>query len=380
MHFETRDTVVPFMYIFAEPVTEEQMKDIQDSGAEKLEEFEKSILGTRRNTPPSDDWASMQTKLESQLETDEMEPEDDMVLSTHVIEQSKPMPHYNICGTLTAGPLASSEVAPPFADSTNITEEDGAGARSESRTQALDLQKDLSQQETPSPQAAIEVEHSKPEEQEIQAQAATRQSSEGGEGMPTSKPEGDEPENGKGTESAPTKEGEETENGPQSKRLLAMTLSIRNKVNGGYVTRPEALKPNDKWELEYSLAEITDSAKAWRLYPACLRRRELHMRNEVRVTEESDYFRATIRRLVNRGKEWRRQQDMIDKAKGQVVFQSMKPTFSSGDKGWQRDSQDKNAEGPEDTVERVEDYLDWLYTDGSDVKQSQHPDTETETI
>ena len=44
-HFETRNTMTPFMYIFAEPVGEEGIAAIQDSKKEEIAEIEKRILG-----------------------------------------------------------------------------------------------------------------------------------------------------------------------------------------------------------------------------------------------------------------------------------------------------------------------------------------------
>jgi hypothetical protein len=44
-HFETRNTMMPFMYIFAEPVDEEDIRAIQDSKKNEIAEIEKRILG-----------------------------------------------------------------------------------------------------------------------------------------------------------------------------------------------------------------------------------------------------------------------------------------------------------------------------------------------
>ncbi|PGG99557.1 hypothetical protein AJ79_08494 [Helicocarpus griseus UAMH5409] len=43
-HFETRETVQPSMYIFAEPVTDEEINEIQNRNKEEIEVFQKKLL------------------------------------------------------------------------------------------------------------------------------------------------------------------------------------------------------------------------------------------------------------------------------------------------------------------------------------------------
>ncbi|KAJ5921502.1 mitochondrial translation protein [Penicillium verhagenii] len=43
-HFETRDAITPFMYVFAEPVTPEEIKDIQSSNAAEVEAYQQRLL------------------------------------------------------------------------------------------------------------------------------------------------------------------------------------------------------------------------------------------------------------------------------------------------------------------------------------------------
>lgn len=67
-HFETRNTVTPLMYIFAEPVDEEEIRKIQESKKDEIAEIEKRIFGmagTQTASLESDD----DTKSESSLPT-----------------------------------------------------------------------------------------------------------------------------------------------------------------------------------------------------------------------------------------------------------------------------------------------------------------------
>ncbi|KAJ5986758.1 mitochondrial translation protein [Penicillium sp. IBT 35674x] len=43
-HFETRDAVTPFMYVFAEPVTQEQIKEIQTKNAAEIDAYQERLL------------------------------------------------------------------------------------------------------------------------------------------------------------------------------------------------------------------------------------------------------------------------------------------------------------------------------------------------
>jgi hypothetical protein len=70
-HFETRNTVTPVMYIFAEPVGEEDIRAIQDSKKDEIAEIEKRIFGM----------AGTETvRPESEVETD---AETSAVTSSH---------------------------------------------------------------------------------------------------------------------------------------------------------------------------------------------------------------------------------------------------------------------------------------------------------
>ncbi|KAF6845122.1 hypothetical protein CMUS01_00365 [Colletotrichum musicola] len=93
LHFETRPTDPPFMYIFAEPVTEEKMEEIQNSNAEAVAQYEKELLGLNTQAFDTEDaevdeedasldvaedkewetqafWEDMQSKVEEAMEDD----------------------------------------------------------------------------------------------------------------------------------------------------------------------------------------------------------------------------------------------------------------------------------------------------------------------
>ncbi|KGQ07240.1 mRNA degradation protein [Beauveria bassiana D1-5] len=57
-----------------------------------------------------------------------------------------------------------------------------------------------------------------------------------------------------------------------SKELLGLYLTIRNKVDGKFVPRPERLGPNSEWEVQYAVREMSDD-RAQRLYKQIKTRR-----------------------------------------------------------------------------------------------------------
>jgi len=137
--------------------------------------------------------------------------------------------------------------------------------------------------------------------------------------------------------------------------LLGMTLTIRNKVNGEYVTRPESLSHEDKWEVEYSLREIEGSSAAWSLYNACQTRRKSKFAPEEDDQRTFDWYRQHLMKLTNSGRRWRSKQDELDEKKGMVVFESLKRYD-------QEVSQPASSTAEENEVEDVDSYLSWLYS------------------
>ncbi|OQD86263.1 hypothetical protein PENANT_c008G02411 [Penicillium antarcticum] len=77
-HFETREAVNPFMYIFAQPVTDEQIHAIQTKNSAEIEALQNKLLGLEklvdRVTEPGETQEIRATKAEAQEVTDEYDP------------------------------------------------------------------------------------------------------------------------------------------------------------------------------------------------------------------------------------------------------------------------------------------------------------------
>ena len=119
------------------------------------------------------------------------------------------------------------------------------------------------------------------------------------------------------------------------KPLLAMTLTIRNKVNGRYVLRPgnlsrQDLLPStvgttpskaDTWSIEYSLGTVNDASRSWTLYRACQLRRKKRLGIVNREEEGGDNWKGNLymvklRELAKQGRRYRRALDKQDEESG----------------------------------------------------------------
>lgn len=128
-------------------------------------------------------------------------------------------------------------------------------------------------------------------------------------------------------ENAALKDAENTPNDAEESAptIMAMYLTTRNKVNGESVQRPASLKPEDEWELEYSLAEIESHEKAQSLYSACKQRRNMTYNRDKDADDKNKWansFREEIRRYTMKGKEYRAKLNAEQSGAHKVVYES----------------------------------------------------------
>lgn len=87
--------------------------------------------------------------------------------------------------------------------------------------------------------------------------------------------------------------------------LFGMVLTIKNKVNNEYVTRPENLKKSDNWTVEYNVEEIKGK-RAQTIYSQCLtRRRKILEDAGDRDSEWYSMFRGQLRKRTSSGRKYR---------------------------------------------------------------------------
>jgi hypothetical protein len=223
-HFETRNTMTPVMYIFAEPVGEEDIRAIQDSKKDEIAQMEKRIFGMAGTQAASP---------ESEVENGSK------------ISAAPSLPF-----------LSSSATNPDVSFLDSIGES---------------LERSLKSS------AASAVDDTNPDSV--------------------------------------------SETASDTKEVLGMVLTIRNKVNGQVVLRPSDLQASDKWTVDYTLTDMSRPGRAWELYSACKQRRkmELSTSNEEQNTAANYYLRK-IKEITQKGAKWRKEQDELDRGKEAVVL------------------------------------------------------------
>jgi hypothetical protein len=162
-----------------------------------------------------------------------------------------------------------------------------------------------------------------PNDPDVQAAWKNIQSRVDEELVEEGEPQGSSADEGVGSiEAQPgDEEDAEDEGGP----LMGWTLTVRNRVNGAYVDRPEKLTPDDEWTIEYYLKEMEEET-VWKAYKALQKRREtLIGKSKEEQAAELQSYRNLIHRYSRAGRVWRQKQDEIDAQSGQTVYRPIGP-------------------------------------------------------
>ncbi|KLJ11710.1 hypothetical protein EMPG_13132 [Blastomyces silverae] len=206
-HFETRETQSPCMYVFAEPVTEEQIETIQNRNKAEIEAVQRKLLFP-----------------------DELEQKGEDVLDQEG----------------TSLQASSGTITEPGASEPEVAVSDGEAA-ADIRAEPLE---DLA-----------------------------------------------------------------------TKPLFAMSITVNNKVNGRPVERPQFFTSRDKWDVEYTFTTFNNPERAWAIYSACQRRREISLDFGDDETIEDNAFQIQLQKISQEGKAWRRREDRIEQETGTIVLE-----------------------------------------------------------
>lgn len=399
IHFETRDVHTPFMYIFAEPVTEEQVAEIQSHNEVKIQEFERNILGLKRGAGSEKDdaqeddsrWEDIQADVQEAMDKDELSIDESDQNQEAIDEDAEGIgsalarPEVFEQGPLYAGKSlagadydvtaasAGTEVDDGDSEDDDVDgeeeEEDGDGdANEDGEVEDSRLQEGL--EESLEDKADIKANDAGEEErvvggdstgendvaprdthlEEVRndgnlqtegrneddvAGATSGQESEAAEsldGMADTSislganpndvsDEGQEEHEIEADQSFLDSLDQEKAQADtaaktnSSEDILAMTLTLRNQVNGEYVLRPEKMTAADEWSIEYSLVEVSEQRRARALYQACQRRRSKKM-EALSVREDAEvvnYYVQMLRDMSAKGRAWRKEQDRKDR-------------------------------------------------------------------
>lgn len=350
------------MYIFVEPVTEAQVEEIQTRSSEKIKEFERNLLGLHGGVQSSparleddeSDWADIQDSVQEAIVRDELDlvkDEEDRVL---IDTEKEPRDEGDIAASRGS---MSEEVEKEDAKYDAKDREDDVEAVEKRQGGDIDNgQLEDRERGTTERKTDEEEEKSKPKPstgsarghagnatyaEDIGAAEDSQQAriDEMGvapgihqhdghleamraDAIEVSKenvitPTPSLAENIAQEEETPVPATQEKGTAEQGE-LLAMTLTIRNKVNAEYVTRPDILTANDTWTVEYSLSEIKHADQAWDLYRACQKRRMKKLAPD--EDEEISRYIQELREMSQRGAIWRREMDEGDKLRPTTVL------------------------------------------------------------
>ena len=345
------------MYIFAEPVDDADMAAIQSANAATVEGFEKRVLGQEQAHLNEDDrneesrWEDMEASVQDAMDQDELGFDQGSEHSVTDSNQGVLKTDHSVTGNdhsdVTAlqdsdAQATSTLTGAPQGDIRNMSQQESEKSQNPSyqhimtpsvrnqehsqvknagiRSDALCLQKSDCQGTTGKGKAEKDASSSEQsqENHSVLAKAST-------EGSSAVLKDPQKCERTLASDHEEVKEFETQADGvfmeeiddsadtPVGK-VLALTLTLRNKINGSYTLRPENLKKSDKWAIEYSLIEVTDKHRAWALYQACLKRRKKKL--EAMPEEDTtkvNYYVQNLRKLSQQGLKWRKIMDQQDK-------------------------------------------------------------------
>ncbi|KAI0119986.1 mitochondrial protein Pet127-domain-containing protein [Nemania sp. FL0031] len=113
---------------------------------------------------------------------------------------------------------------------------------------------------------------------------------------------------------------EEPQPDPEAKEpeLLAFTLTIKNRVNGAYVHRPNNLQKDDDWTVEYEIQEVKQP-RAQRIYAQLKeRRRKIFEDTGDKEAEWYKMFQGNLHEFTQKGRAFREQEKR--RVEGQPVY------------------------------------------------------------
>ena len=409
LHIETRPTDPPIMYIFAKPVTPDEIEAIQGANKKIIEKFEREMMGLEpkaekeaeaaakkaseeaveeateeavsepeapEKVTTADVWEDMVVKVEEALENEEhgvtsvREAIEQALQSSGLLEASAPEEARRYLDELLEA-LTSAESGKAdesAADSAAEESESSVSAEAEETTDTKaevvtegeeeptlkDLVLRLASQvkadrsrvakgaENDASAAAAddsklrkfetilsELIH-KSREAEITSEGEQSAASTDGASAGTSKKtQEDHPEDeiAQLDETVHTRTNTSSVLKEESPELLGMILTIRNKVNGEYVERPEHLRRLDKWEVEYSLEDLP-TLRAESIYKMVVQRRRATLDNGQdgeRDKQWYEMFQGGLDKFTRKGRAYRRKEIKLGRTRPVHVYGMDKP-------------------------------------------------------
>ncbi|KAL0465690.1 mitochondrial protein Pet127 domain-containing protein [Neurospora intermedia] len=409
LHIETRPTDPPLMYIFAKPVTPDEIEKIQGANKKIIEKFERDMMGlepkeekgkgvanekiteeaveeateeivgepeAREEVTTADVWEDTVVKVEEALENEEhgvtsvREAIEQALRSSGLLEASAPEEARRYLDELlealmsaesgkadeSAADNAAEESASAVSagEATEVKVENGQAAEAEEEPTLKDLVLRLASQvkadrsEVVKGKAEDDVSAAAADDSKLRkfetilselisksrdTTTETGEITEGGEqtaastddASATSKTQNPEDEIASLDETVHTKTNDNSILPETKPELLGMILTIRNKVNGEYVERPEHLRRTDKWEVEYSLEDMP-ALRAENIYKMVIQRRCKTLDDqEDRDKAWYEMFQGALHKYTRKGRMHRKKEIELGKTRPVHVYGMDKP-------------------------------------------------------
>jgi hypothetical protein len=311
MHFETRENMVPYMTIFATPVTDEEIDAIQSKNSAKIEAFNKRILfpelyaeeeSSSETSEAGDESLSSDDKESSAAEAGLNVVDGELSSTGDVASDAETLPSQSSRTSLDASSHEHGELS-----STGDVASDAETSPSESSGPPLDVSSNDHGELSSTGDVASDAETS-PSESTGPALDASAHEHSASSGDPD--------------RAVPEKSAEDTDDKSaeveQERPVLAMALSIENFINDKRVRRPDRLKAGTKWTVKYRLSEFPEN-RGRELYNICKnRRRKIY--EEVTDEKSKDFgFIGILKKISKKGQQWRDAEDLIEEEQGIVT-------------------------------------------------------------
>lgn len=364
LHVETRPTKVPLTYFFVEPVTDEEMRKIQDAGKPSVEQLEREIRGlsneereaesieeeqgavdeadqaksedadkpvddAQSNDPQSEaTWMEMMSKVDEAVENESLGIRSVKEALQEALEQSGLLQDKteleseryldDLVSALTAH---SSEVKDAResqeAENEARTPEDGRSEATTTTTTLTDLILKVTEG----------INENRPNLRTFERKVADLAGqSKKSELAATAKPaaktavgeEDSDDIDSLDSDADGKQDGAETPEEPQ-RELLGMYVTIRNQVNGEFVERPAATDRSFDWAVQYTITELPDK-RAQRIYSKIKKRRKdvLSTDPRARSADWHRMFKGRLPIITKKGEKYR--EERTQREAGNPVF------------------------------------------------------------
>lgn len=289
-----------FMYIIAQPVTEDKIKSIQERNLEKIQEYERQVVGL-------DSKQTAQFLIDAvNKETEEAELMDDAERLQKAIEH----------------PFEPRNVEILKAAVEKMSEHDTATENAVHK--ALEMVEARLQEEGELATPAASAPESPDIAEDSSAESSNAETSaEANPDVTETTANTDESTTSTST-SAPKPARKKTFD---DQPIMGLKIQIRNFVNGKEVLRVENLRPEDNWEVKYAIEDMKYEQALSRYQEMKARKFLVHVTRKKkglkdvesgngRMSKHQNQFLGAISDAVKAGKQYRAQQDAVDAERG----------------------------------------------------------------